>query len=64
MMIDDNPVSWLILLVVAIYFARYLFKAWYNSKPKSYWTKRDNFGCVSSVKQNLNWGENKKRGLF
>lgn len=65
MMIDDNPISWLILLVIAICVAVYLFKAWYNSKPKSYWTSRSDFGCVSSVKQNLDWGNsNKKRSLF
>ena len=53
MMIEDNPVSWLVLLAIAVFVAVYLFKAWYNSKPKSYWTSKDNFGCVSSMKANL-----------
>ena len=64
MMINDNPVSWLILLVVAICIGVALFKAWHNSKPRNYWTRRDNFGCVSSMKRNLDWGNNKKRSLF
>ena len=64
MMVDDNPVSWLVLLIIAVCVAVYLFKAWYNSKPKSYWTSRDNFGCVSSAKQNVNWGSNSKRKRF
>ena len=64
MMVDDNPVSWLVLLVLAICVAVYIFKEWYNSKPKSYWTSRDNFGCVSSVKQNVDWGSNSKRKRF
>lgn len=64
MMVDDNPVSWLVLLIIAVCVAGYLFKAWYNSKPKSYWTSRDNFGCVSSMKQNVNWESDSKKKRF
>lgn len=63
-MMIDNPMSWLVLLVIAVFVAVYLFKAWYNSKPKSYWTSKDNFGCVSSAKRNLDWGNaNRKRSF-
>ena len=61
MVVNDNPVSWLVLLVIAVFAMAYLFKAWYNSKPKSYWTSKDNFGCVSSMKTNLDWGNTKKK---
>lgn len=63
-MINDNPVSWFVLLMIAVVIGVYLFKAWYNTKPKSYWTSRDNFGCVSSMKTNLDWGNAKKRKYF
>lgn len=61
MVVNDNPASWLVLLIIAVFAMVYLFRAWYNSKPKSYWTSKDNFGCVSSMKTNLDWGNTKKK---
>jgi hypothetical protein len=60
-MVNDNPVSWFVLLIIAVAIGVYLFKAWYNTKPKNYWKSHDNFGCVSSMKTNLDWGNTKKK---
>ena len=61
MIVNDNLMSWFALVIIAIVAIVHLFKAWYNSKPKSYWTSKDNFGCVSSMKTNFDWGNTKKK---
>lgn len=62
-MINDNPLTWVVLAVLMVLFLRYLFKAWLATKPADFWNKRD-LGCVSSAKINLDWSDNKKKRFF
>lgn len=60
-MVNDNPISWLILVVAALFCAAYLFKAYLNTKPKDFDPCRE-FVVVESMKTNLDWGKaNAKR---
>lgn len=61
MIVNDNLMSWFAIVIIAIVAIVHLFKVWYNSKPKNYWASKDNFGCVSSMKTNLDWGNTKKK---
>ena len=59
-MMTDNPVTWLLLVIAAIGFALYLFKAYLDTKPKDFDPCREY--VVKSMRTELDWGKaNAKR---
>ena len=62
-MINDNPVTYLVLALLLLGAIFYVLNAYINSKPKDF--DPNKYVVVSSLKTNLDWGEaNKKRRFF